>query len=352
MWVDISADGVPEADRFEWFNAVVASELMPTALSTDRTDTFDAQVSALDLGALQVSKFLYSPLRSRRTPALIRRSDPEQYQLALVTSGSEWITQRDNGTALSAGDMVFWNSSYPWEAGVPDADGHVEAVVLQLPRSALPFRPERVDRILARRIPARTGMAAILGRFLTSLHAEGPDCAPQDLARLAGITTDLVAACLAEHLDLPAELPAEAHGRALRARIDRFVEHNLCDPELTPRAIAAQHAISLRTLYSLYEDEDGYGYGQAGRGGIATVIRRLRLARAHEDLADPELSRHTIQSIAARRGFTSATAFSRAFREEYGVTPTQHRGESLADPAARNVAPSRTPRTPHPPAPA
>ncbi|MER5934779.1 helix-turn-helix domain-containing protein [Streptomyces sp. NPDC002054] len=345
MWVDLSTVGVPTADRFEWFNEVVASELMPTALSTDQTATFRAEVAALDLGALQVSKFSYSPLRSKRTPALIRRSDPEQYQLALVTSGSEWITQRGNGSKLAAGDLVFWNSSHPWEAGVPEADGQVEAVVLQLPRSAMPLRADRLDRLLARRIPARTGMAAILARFLTSLHEEGPDCAPQDLARLAGITTDLVAACLAEHLDTPGELPAEARSRALRARIDRFIEHNLGDPELTPRAIAAHHAVSLRTLYSLYEDVDD--------GGVATVIRRRRLERAHQDLADPELRRHTVQSIAARRGFTSATAFSRAFREVYGVTPTQHRHEAheaLANVAARNGETGRTPRTPRPPA--
>ncbi|MEV8535684.1 helix-turn-helix domain-containing protein [Streptomyces sp. NPDC051211] len=346
MWVDLSTSAVPTADRFEWFSEVVASELMPTALSTDDTAAFHAEVAALDLGALQVSKFCYSPLRSRRTPALIRRSDPEQYQLALVTSGSEWITQRGNGSALTAGDLVFWNSSHPWEAGVPEADGQVEAIVLQMPRAAMPLRADRLDRLLARRIPARTGMAAILARFLTSLHDEGPDCAPQDLARLAGVTTDLVAACLAEHLDTPGELPSEARTRALRARIDRFIEHNLGDPELTPRAIAARHAISLRSLYSLYEDPGADDDG----GGIATVIRRLRLTRAHQDLAAPELRRHTVQSIAARRGFTSATAFSRAFREAYGVTPTQHRHEALANTPAQNVEPARTPRTPRPPA--
>ncbi|WP_223837751.1 helix-turn-helix domain-containing protein [Streptomyces venezuelae] len=343
------------ADRFEWFNEVVATELMPTALSTDRTASFRAEVAALDLGAVQVSKFAYSPLRSRRTPALIRRSDPEQYQLALVTSGSEWITQRGNGAQLTAGDLVFWNSSHPWEAGVPEAEGQVEAIVLQLPRSAMPLRVERLDRLLARRIPARTGMAAILARFLTSLHDEGPDCAPQDLARLAGVTTDLVAACLAEHLDTPDELPAETRTRALRARIDRFIEHNLGDPELTPRAIAAHHAVSLRTLYSLYEGPGGPGdSGDPGdprtERGIATVIRRRRLDRAHQDLAAPELRRHTVQSIAARRGFSSATAFSRAFREAYGLTPTQHRHQALANPPARKGGPARTLRTPRPPA--
>ncbi|MFG2293956.1 helix-turn-helix domain-containing protein [Streptomyces sp. NPDC048603] len=352
MWTNISADDVPSRDLFDWFSDVVASELAPTALSTDRPDSFDAEVSALDLGALQVSKFRYSPLRSRRTPALIRRSDPQQYQLALVTSGKEWIAQRRNESALSAGDLVFWDSSHPWEAGVPDASGHVEAIVLQFPRSAIPLRPERLDAMLARPIPARTGMAAILAQFIVSLQSQGADCRPQDLARLGDIAVDLTAACLAQQTDAPQDLSPEARTRALRARINRFVEYNLGDPELTPRAVAEHHSVSLRTLYTLFASRDGSPeLTGAGTGtGIAADIRRRRLERCRQDLATPELHNHTVQSIAARWGFTSATVFARAFRDAYGTTPTRYRQEAMAahgsNVPARNVKTPRTPRTP------
>ncbi|KJY32636.1 hypothetical protein VR44_15585, partial [Streptomyces katrae] len=75
----------------------------------------------LDLGPVRVST-------TPRTPA----PDPDRYQLALVT-----------------GDLVLCDTAHPYEAATPAT----RTVVLQLPRTALPFRPERVDRLLAQRIP-------------------------------------------------------------------------------------------------------------------------------------------------------------------------------------------------------
>ncbi|MFG3000884.1 hypothetical protein [Streptomyces sp. NPDC048340] len=99
----MSSAAVPPQDRFEWFTDVVARSLAPTAIRCADPEAFEAEASLVDLGNLQVSTFSYVPLRSRRTPTHIRRGDPEQYQLALVTGSPMWISQNRNDSGYVEG---------------------------------------------------------------------------------------------------------------------------------------------------------------------------------------------------------------------------------------------------------
>ncbi|WTA95156.1 helix-turn-helix domain-containing protein [Streptomyces avidinii] len=314
-----SAAAAPAGDRFDWFCETVSSDLMPVTLSTRHTADFHARITDLDLGAVRLSTFAFSPVLSRRTPAHIRRGDPEQFQLALVTRGAFRISQRGSESVV-AGGLVLTDTSRPMENEGACADGRVEAVVLQIPRTALPLRPDRVDRLLARGIGVDGGSAAVLAGFLQSLAGHGPGCRDQELRAMGSVALDLATTCLAQQLGDPGEAPAEARAQETLRRIIRFIENNLGDPDLTPRMIADRHGISLRCLYDLFRDQPV---------SVAARIRRSRLARARAELARPDLSAHHVQTIASRWGFPTATAFSRAFRDAYGTTPTDHRANAL-----------------------
>ncbi|WP_395292288.1 helix-turn-helix domain-containing protein [Kitasatospora hibisci] len=188
------------------------------------------------------------------------------------------------------------------------------------------LRSDRVDRIVA--------------GFLRTLVDHGANCEPAELARTGAIALGVATACLAQHLGAAEEPPPETRARAVLRRIDAFIEHNLGDPDLTPRRIADRHNISLRTLYTLFRDRPA---------GVAGTIRRQRLERCHADLARPGLRHRPVQAIAARWGFANHTTFTRAFREAYGTTPTRHRARALAGPSeshgpttSGSEAPART----------
>ncbi|MFG2296035.1 helix-turn-helix domain-containing protein [Streptomyces sp. NPDC048603] len=307
-------------DRFDWFCETVSSHFMPVMLSTPHAADFRASVTDLDLGVVRLSALACSPVRSRRTLTHVRRGDPELLQLALLTQGAFRISQRGNESVVTGG-LVLTDTSRPSEGACTGEQ--VETVVMQIPRQALALGSDRVDRLLARGLAADTGSGAILADFLKTLLARGPHCQPEELRGMGAVTLDLATAFLARQLGDPGEAPAEARARETLHRIHRFIENNLGDPDLTPQAIADRHNMSLRRLYALFGDQPLT---------IAAHIRHSRLERARTDLARAELGDQSIQVIADRWGFASATGFSRAFRGAYGITPTEHRASSLAAP--------------------
>ncbi|MEU6867816.1 helix-turn-helix domain-containing protein [Streptomyces sp. NPDC046876] len=340
MWSRLSSAAVPEAERLDWFTEIIAHELVPTAIRSEHAGSFHAEAAVLDLGGVQVSRFGFSSLHSRRTAAHVRRGDPEQYQIGLVTEGTMSLDQNRSGSGLFHGDMVLWDTSLPMESlALPGDGGLIRAVTLSFPREAMPLRGARVQRLLAQRIPGGHGMGAVLAQYMRSLAAHGADCGPAELERLGTVALDLVGACLAGQLGAPDELSAETRSRALLERINTFVDDNLGDPELTPAAVAARHGISLRRLQLLFREQ-----GET----VAAAIRQRRLERCRADLADPALRGRPVHVVAARWGLMNASVFSRAFREAYGESPGEYRrgrAERGAH-AARNINEACAERTP------
>ncbi len=78
--------------------------------------------------------------------------------------------------------------------------------------------------------------------------------------------------------------------------------------------IARDIGLAPRSLARRFEDECGMTW--------RTVVRRMRVLRAIEELAQGEDS---VTTIAHAVGYTSLSAFNAAFRDLTGLTPTQYR---------------------------
>uniref|UniRef100_A0AAU2JW72 Helix-turn-helix domain-containing protein n=1 Tax=Streptomyces sp. NBC_00049 TaxID=2903617 RepID=A0AAU2JW72_9ACTN len=222
----------------------------------------------------------------------------------------------------------MWPKMSP--AGAPASDGFERSgrndpegdrFPLLAGRPPLPLPADTGDRLLAQPASGESGMGAIVTRFIRTLEAHAAECGPEELGRLESVAADLITVCLAERADTHDDLPSEERPRALRERIDAFIDHNLGDPGLSPRTVAARHDISVRRLHLMFRDEED---------SVAASIRRRRLARCHADLARPELLTRPVHVISARWGFSSAAVFSRAFREAYGISPSEHRSHAGA----------------------
>ncbi|MFG1393670.1 helix-turn-helix domain-containing protein [Xanthobacter agilis] len=93
------------------------------------------------------------------------------------------------------------------------------------------------------------------------------------------------------------------------------IRQNVATPGLSPKTLCRMLGVSRSRLYRLFED----------RGGVARDIQRRRLQAALARLHDPAEPR-TIARIAEDLGFPDRSGFSRAFKAEFGLSPSAARG--------------------------
>ncbi|WP_328876245.1 helix-turn-helix transcriptional regulator [Streptomyces sp. NBC_00287] len=91
---------------------------------------------------------------------------------------------------------------------------------------------------------------------------------------------------------------------------------HLAEHDLTAARIARAHHISVRYLYKMLA-QSGITLGD--------WLRANRLEQCRRELGHPQARSMTIEAIAHRWGFTSASHFSRVFKEAYGVSPREWR---------------------------
>ena len=323
-------DDVPAADRFAYWNDCMAKTAVPVDITSDCAGAFRAEIRLFRLGATHVWATTTQPVRLERTPRLIRRFDPESYHLSLSLHGSVRITQGGRQAVLGAHDLHLLDTSRPFGFQVLPGSRPHQGVGLEIPKALVPVPPERVSRLLARRLPGRDGLGALLAGFLIRLTGETASFRRADGPRLQMVLIDLLSATLAHHGDAEGCLPPETRGRTLVRRVRAYIQQHLHDPRLTPPAVAAAHHVSVGYLHRLFSAEGST---------VAAWIRHQRLEHARRDLTDPALDAQPIHAIAARWGFTHPAAFSRAFRAAYGDSPLNYRHQ--ARPAAGEVhAPS------------
>lgn len=313
-------DELPATDRFECWRDLAFQSHSPHEMRTEHSADFRGTLRVLDLGIVQVSLFTCPPLDSDRTPALIRRSDPEIYHLSAPQCGRMGVVADDRETLVGHGDLVLVNSSRPYRGRLDAEDGTVSAVEMLIPRALLSLPHGLGDRQVAMRLPGRAGIGALLAQFLTGLLNDPTPYGPSDAARLGAVALDLANALIAYQLE--ANAAPETFQHSLATRVRGYIQQHLADPELTPERIAAAQHISVRSLHRVFRRENTT---------VSAYIRHQRLEQARRDLADPGLRRRPIHAIAARWGFRRPADFTRAFRTAYGVPPKDFRHLALGE---------------------
>jgi AraC-like DNA-binding protein len=316
IYADYSTRELSPRDRFASWYELTRRSLIPTIVRSDHEDDFTATSRLVNLGGVQVSALNYPSVRIHRSAKLIKQEDPEQISLWFGLNGDLGLATAGREATVGYRDLVIYDTSLPFHASATAESGSVTGVVVQIPRTLLPLSAASLARLVAVPLSGRDGVGALFAQFLVDLTRHAPSYRPQDAARLATVTVDLLAAVCAHHLDIGPVLPGETRQRVLQLRIHDFITRHLGNPALSPRMIAAAHQISLRYLYQLFAEQ---GLTVAG------WIRQRRLERCRRDLADPRLATSSIASIAARAGFTDAAHFSRLFRATHGMPPNEYR---------------------------
>jgi AraC-like DNA-binding protein len=311
---------VATADRFDCWRQLMRGTHAPVDLDSACADDFAAHQRLLELGGdVAVWSVSFRPVRFRRTPKLIRQSDPEDVVISFAVRGALGITRGDREEDCRPFGLCVVDTSQPVEVRAFDREGVHAGFGVKLPKSLLPLPWDRARRVIGHRFSGREGFSGLLTRFVVDLVEGAGGYRESDAAWLATLSVDLVAAMFAHALESRAALAPETVRRMLLLRIRSFIQRHLSDHDLSPGSVAAAHHISLSHLHGLFRHEGVT---------VAAWIRQQRLERARRDLADPALWDRPVGEIGVRWGFTSHASFTRAFSAAFGLAPREYRREA------------------------
>ncbi|MFF3910106.1 helix-turn-helix transcriptional regulator [Streptomyces sp. NPDC001848] len=223
------------------------------------------------------------------------------------------LLNRERPVCLEPGDLVITTAHCPGFL----LDGEALAV-FRIPFCLLNASAADLREVPPTRLDGRSGLASLVSQFLTALAGTPPHERFSGGRQLALNTADLAALLLDEVLRT--HRPERVRvGHDMLTRIQRHIQENLMDPDLTPESIARAHHISVRYLHKLF---------QPGGTTVGTWIRQRRLDACRDEL---RRQRRTVAAVAHRWGFTSPSHFSRLFRQTYGLTPREWQAAASSD---------------------
>ncbi|MEV6846239.1 helix-turn-helix domain-containing protein [Actinoplanes sp. NPDC051411] len=291
-----------------WASVLAISTLIDRTDSAGTvTDFLGAPARARNLEALSLMDGRVDTLGRPSSRSAVPVDQANSIAMIFIRSGRGVAGGGPRRFELLAGDTLFWDGGDPLTF---EAAAEVQSRILLFPRaSVIQLCPEH-DALLGKPIRHKTDLVGTLFGVVDLFRVRLPALGPS----IRHSAADLLLQLLNELSPATDRLDQDPQQRRLISQILEYIEDNLGDPALTPPGIAAAHAISLRTLYSLFRH-----YGPP----VGTHIRDRRLSRGYQDLL--QNAGEPVARIARRWGFASAAHFSRLFRERHGMPPSHLR---------------------------
>lgn len=301
-----STGDVEKQHQFDLWNSKYSSfnTLRPL---TPVADAFEACNEIWSFGQLALMRNLAPAVAFERSLRQIRRDGVDHWVIRVARGGQSRL--RIGDTVIRTGRLqpILFTLGLPHEGDRSAADW----TSLYIPRDSFPEVAAGLDR-LGSRVLDGPG-AGLLVDYMTMLERRMPGVTLAELPSLAEATRAMVSACLLAEAGGSAMVRHDVEVTRLE-RLRQVIRRNIASPTLAPEKLSRLGGVSRSQLYRLFEPH----------GGVARYIQAQRLRLAHAMLSDPEC-RLTVAAIAERVGHFDASAFSRAFRQEFGYTPSEAR---------------------------
>lgn len=301
-----STHDLPACDQFaawlSWFHPVFDVLPQPDL----HADGFRAKAQIWPLGQAALSRVTAPRIRVLRGAQNLRRDPVDHWNVTvgqgetrLICGGRPRIIPAHTPFVISLGETL---------ESERDAD---ERLQLYLPRDHFGHLAPILDRV--RGLPLAGPQGELLAEYLRLLARSIPNLAPDELSRLQPAIQAMLQACL----DPAVPRPEAAQAQTDLTRMEQIrgaIRRQMHRATLNATTLCRELGMSRSQLYRLLE----------GEGGVVRYIQRLRLLAAHAALHDAADAR-SIAAIAEATGFYDPSAFSRAFRREFGLTPSELR---------------------------
>lgn len=302
----VSTDAAPMTERFDFWHALFPQIDM-------RRTTDDGGYRAAALACAGDDGIAFTDLVCAPTASRFHDGRLDHMQLCVVAAGQFGVTHgRDERLWLGPGAGLQLLDCH--RAAQTHSETSYRAYHITLPRAAV-YRAMGGDPIAgtgALRTLPDTPLGLLLKDQLGALARHGPDMRAAEAAAAMKLLSGLALTYL-EGFGPAARDDGRRIGDSHFASACRLIEARREDAGLTADAVARAIGCSRASLYRLFEQ----------RGlSVADHIRAVRLNHARTLLRDPRLG---IGDIALRCGYEDLSAFGKAFRRRFGMTPRDWR---------------------------
>jgi AraC-like DNA-binding protein len=320
-----STAGVPAGRRMSYWNEVYTSHFAQVSFDPVSRENFHAELRTGTMGPLALARVSYHAANVERTRSHIDRTRQRMFSFVLHLRGRGVFSHYGHETLLDEGDFTLSDNAEPHHLRL---QGPADVIIVRCPPDVLkPYLPSP-ERLCGLRLPAHKGFTSTAATMMCSLVDQlDRGLSPQFSQMVVRTILEVMATSYAMVFD-DGGLPDCSIGGARRVQARRFIEAHLNDPDLTAAAVARALDVSPRYLRMVFAPE---------RETVPAYILRRRLEECARRLASSLWRGHTITEIAFAGGFNSGPHFTRAFRQQYGVTPREYRDANVANGTATRV---------------
>ncbi|THD02179.1 hypothetical protein B1810_14680 [Panacagrimonas perspica] len=274
---------------------------------------FNAEVSAYRFGDGALTTISAGASEVIRTRHLAEASEAGFIKLVWQMSGSLQLEQDKRQCLIEPGQAAVCDTARPYRIRLSE---RAHFAVLMLPHAACPGWEHISQKICGASMGETSTMRAALGALMavTSIPAE----------EQSGSATVIQAVqwMLSASLHRSAsDLGASTLQNPRLNKAQRHILDHIADPDLDANGLAEALCMSRRSLYMLFKE---------CRLTPAKMIHDIRLERSLQVLGDLRQQHRKITDIAFDHGFSDYATFSRLFKAQYGMTPSEYRLKARA----------------------
>jgi len=321
-----ATDALPKGQQLEawraWYDTIFdVAPILPS------NDDFIATNSTWTVPGLTLSRVASPANTVSRTKSVIRHNAVDHWVITLSKQSVSDVATR--GVSFEAAPKTPFILSFGDELRIKrrQEDNRVQ---LLLPRDSFQTIAPVVDA--AKGMALNSSAGTMLADYILLLEQNVPGLEADAASRLSNAVQAMLLACLAPTGDRQAAASDQIR-LTLMERVRQAVRRNLRSPSLGPAKLCREAATSRSQLYRLLEDE----------GGVARYIQRRRLSESFSMLCDAQSSL-SIGAVSDMLCFSDASSFARAFRREFGMSPTDVRAATQA--GLPPAPPSKSPLEP------
>ena len=233
-------------------------------------------------------------------------------EISIELAGTAHFTHAGRKLVQPPGQWTIFDTARPSTILAPQGS---ETLILTLPRERLLGSCYHLDDLLLLPFSKAYGIGRVLCDFVVSVVSELPKLGWRTETDMADTVCHLLRLAILECLG---GREGHSHREFLTERIKTYILSDLRNPELSIDRIATALHCTKRYLHKVFEPEGV---------SLSDYIWQSRLDRCRDELVDAKHEARSVTDIAFSWGFSSSAHFSTAFKQRFGIPPSNYRAE-------------------------